>query len=82
MAYDLIAQAPTSPDFHLCHPYYNEVNDGIQQPILMSDCLRAEAWIPRSNESESYYWQQLESDDDNPDPESRIFLPRAHRYGR
>lgn len=82
MAYRLIAQAPTSPDFHLCHPYYNEVNDIRLEPILMSDCLRAEAQIERSNEPVPYYWWQLESDDDNPDPDQRIFLPRAYRHGR
>ena len=79
MAYGLIAQAPTSPDFHLCHPFYNEVQ-GIELPILMSDCLRAEAKISRSNEPESYYWWHLH--DGHPDPEPRIYLPRAHRYGR
>ena len=78
MANGLIAQAPTEPDFHLCHPYYNNINNDRLHPILMSDCLRAEAQIPRSNEAESYYWWQI----DDPDPDTRLFLPRVYRHGR
>ncbi|CAF9915290.1 MAG: hypothetical protein HETSPECPRED_002351, partial [Heterodermia speciosa] len=54
MTDQLISKAPTPPDFHFCHPFYNYEVDRYG-PLLMRDCLDAEDLMEGGDAPTLYY---------------------------
>lgn len=60
---NLISRAPQPPDFHWCDSYYSSPFE-TSENILLSDCLIAEARMPRGSQPVRYYnWQAMDQSD-------------------